>query len=87
MVVSVLERIAGVKMIAPGVIKKSARSSSGRFVTAVFTTAGMELIITGQSAQKVAVHTDNAKRVFATLKTNKKLSNFVFKERERKPGV
>jgi hypothetical protein len=88
LVVSVLERMPGVKMIAPGVIKRAARTSRGlRFVTVVYTTAGMELIITGQSVQKVAVHTDNAKQIFETLKASKKLSNFAFKERERKPGV
>lgn len=88
LVVSVLQRMSDVRMIAPGIIKKNAQASSGqRFVTAVYTTAGMELIITGQSVQKVAVHTQNAKRVFNTLKTSKKLGNFIFKERERKPGV
>lgn len=88
LVVSVLERLPNVKMIAPGVIKRNARAKRGqRFVTAVYTSAGMELIITGQSVQKVAIHTDDAHTVFAALTTSKKLSNFVFKERERKPGV
>lgn len=74
-------------MIAPGEIRTNARSASGRFVTCVYTTAGFELIISGQSAQKVAVHTtSNARAVFAALKASKKLREFVFKERERKPG-
>lgn len=81
-------KIPGIKMVAPGVINKSARASHGqRFVTAVYTSAGLELIITGQSVQKVAVHTIEPKQVFASLKASKKLSNFTFKERERKPGV
>ncbi len=88
LVVSVIEKIPGVKMIAPGIIKTNARASRGqRFVTAVFTTAGLELIITGQSVQKVSVHTDDPVGLFETLKQDKKLSNFQFKERERKPGV
>ena len=88
LVVSELMKIPGIKMIAPGVINTSARASSGqRFVTAVYTSAGLELIITGQSVQKVAVHTAEPKQVFATLTKSKKLGNFTFKERERKPGV
>lgn len=73
-------------MIAPGEIRTNARGASGRFVTCVYTTAGFELIVSGQSAQKIAVHTStNPYHIFATLKTSKKLREFVFKERERKP--
>ena len=88
-VVRVLQGIPGVKMIAPGEIKTNSRKGAGsRFVTAVYTTAGMELIISGQSVQKVAIHTDgNAKTIFKALKDHKKMRNFSFKERERKPGV
>ncbi len=87
-VVAILKRVPDVKMIAPGIIKKNSRKGAGnRFITAVYTTAGMELIITGQSVQKVAVHTDNPKQVLKHLKISKKLSDFTFKERERKPGV
>jgi len=88
-VVRILERAPGVKMIAPGEIKTNSRKGAGtRFITAVFTTAGMELIISGQSVQKVAVHTDgNPKPIFKVLKEHKKLRNFSFKHRERKPGV
>lgn len=88
LVVSVLKRLEGVKMIAPGEIKTNSRKGAGaRFVTAVYTTAGMEMIISGQSVQKVAVHTSEPKTVFKTLQTHKKLKDFTFKERERKPGI
>lgn len=87
-VVAVLERLDGVKMIAPGVITSNKRSGSGqRYVTAVFTTAGLELIITGQSTQKVAVHTERAQEIFKTLQASKRLNNFTFKARERRPGI
>lgn len=88
-VVHVLKSVPGVKMIAPGEIKTNSRKGAGaRFVTAVYTTAGMELIISGQSVQKVAVHTTtNSRSIFKALQEHKKLKNFSFKERERKPGV
>lgn len=87
-VVRVLERIPGVKMIAPGEINVGARGHGGnRFVTIVYTTAGFELIITGQSVQKVAVHTDTPQAIAALLRENKKLQQFTFKERERKPEI
>jgi hypothetical protein len=53
-VVRVLMGFSGIKMIAPGII--DARRSGKRYVTAVYTTAGMELIISGTGVQKVAVH-------------------------------
>ncbi|MFT7506953.1 MAG: hypothetical protein ACI92I_000090 [Acidimicrobiales bacterium] len=88
-VVRILKGISGVKMIAPGEIKTNSRKGTGaRFVTAVYTTAGMELIISGQSVQKVAIHTDgNPKNIFKLLKEHKKMRNFEFKQRERKPGI
>ena len=87
-VVRVLQSISGVKMIAPGEIKTNSRKGAGtRFVTAVYTTAGMELIISGQSVQKVAVHTDrDPKNIVKELQEHKKLKNFSFKQRDRKPG-
>lgn len=86
-VVTVLEKIPGVKMIAPGIIDGK-RNASKRHITAVFTTAGMELIISGQGVQKVAVHTaDNPLSIFKTLKQSKHLTHFTFKHRERKPGI
>lgn len=88
-VVRVLERIDGVKMIAPGEIKTNSRKgASTRYVTIVFTAAGFELIITGQSVQKVAVHTSGAPQtVVSALTAHKRLQTFVFKFRDRKPGV
>lgn len=87
-VVFELKKIPGIKMIAPGEIRSNKKSASTRYVTANFTTAGFELLITGQSIQKVAVHTDrDPKEIFDTLRQSKKLTAFVFKERERKPGV
>ena len=88
-VVRVLEKVPGVKMIAPGEIKTNSRKGAGaRFITAVYTTAGFELIISGQSVQKVAIHTDyDPRKIVTALKKHKKLQDFTFKERERKPGV
>lgn len=87
-VVSVLKSQMGVKMIAPGIINTNTRKSGGRFITIVYTTAGFELIISGQSVQKVAVHAEktNVKDIIESLKTHKRLKQFEFKERERKPG-
>jgi hypothetical protein len=88
MVVYELKKIPGIKMIAPGEIKTNKRSASGRFVTVTYTTAGFELSISGQSSQKVAVHTDlNPFKIVVVLKKSKKLREFIFKERVRKPGV
>jgi hypothetical protein len=87
-VVRELSKIPGIKMIAPGEIRSNKKSASVRYVTATYTTAGFELLVSGQSIQKVAVHTDrDSKAIFTTLKFSKKLQGFIFKERERKPGV
>lgn len=87
-VVRELEKIPGIKMIAPGEIRPGARRRGGaRFCTASFTTSGMELLISGQSVQKVAVHTENPQYIFTQLKKAKSLKDFEFKERVRKPGV
>ncbi len=88
-VVSVLKQIPGVKMIAPGIINTNGRKSGSRFVTIVYTTAGFEMIISGQSVQKVAVHAEkaNVRGIISELKKNKRLKQFEFKERERRPGV
>lgn len=88
-VVSVLKSLSDVKMIAPGIINTNGRKSGGRFVTIVYNTAGFELIISGQSVQKVAVHAEkaNVKGVIEGLVGNKKLKHFEFKKRERLPGV
>lgn len=88
-VVSILRLTAGVKMIAPGIINTNGRKSGNRFITIVYTSGGFELIISGQSVQKVAVHAekDSIRSIIDTLKTHKRLRNFDFKERDRKPGV
>jgi hypothetical protein len=89
-VVVVLRRVPGVKMIAPGIINTNSRKGAGnRFITIVYTSAGFELIITGQGVQKVSIHAEKSDvpSLIHTLKTNKKLNNFTFKERERRPGV
>lgn len=88
MVVTVLKKLEGIKMIAPGEIKTNSRKGAGkRYITAVFTTAGLELIISGQSVQKVSVHTTHPQSVYTALTTAKSLREFTFKTRERKPGI
>ncbi len=88
LVVQELHKISGIKMIAPGEIRSNKRSASGRFITANFTYAGFELLISGQSAQKVAVHTSlNPNVIFEKLKESKRLRGFTFKERDRKPEI
>ncbi len=88
-VVRVLEKIPEVTKISPGIISKDRNRGSIRIVTAVFTTAGMELLISGQGVQKVAVHCSptSVGDIFSTLSTHKKLSLITFKTRDRKPGV
>lgn len=75
------------KMIAPGEINATNRRGGKRFVTCVHTTAGLELIITGQSVQKVAIHTDKPHILIEVLKNAKALREFTFSERQRKPGI
>ena len=87
-VVRELQKIPNIKMIAPGEIRPSRRTTSKRFVTAVFTPAGFELLISGQSSQRVAVHTTkNPDVVLQQLRDSKRLRDFEFKTRERKPGI
>ena len=89
LVVTVLEKIPGVSLISPGIISRSSSKGGKRFVTAVFTNAGMELIISGQGVQKVAVHCSpkDTTRIYSELTTHKKLSAFTFSTRDKKPGV
>jgi hypothetical protein len=88
MVVSELKKISGIKMIAPGEIRSNKKSASTRYVTASYTSGGFELLISGQSTQKVAVHTNHdPHEIFFTLKASKRLQGFIFRERERKPGT
>lgn len=88
-VVEILEKIPGVTLISPGIITKSQNMSGKRRVTGVFTNAGMEIIISGQGVQKVAVHCnpDLAPHIFNSLSLHKKLDLYTFKTRERRPGV
>ncbi len=87
-VVSEIKKIPGVKMIAPGEISVTKGSGGGkRFVTVVYTRAGCELIISGQSTQKVSVHIAEPKDILKSLKLAKTLRDFTFKERERNPGI
>jgi hypothetical protein len=87
LVVKELKKIPGVKMIAPGEISTATGSRGGkRYITIVYTTAGCELIITGQSVQNVAVHIPNPKIIYTSLKQAKTLRGFIFKERFRLPG-
>jgi len=89
LVVQLLERIPGVTRISPGIISKNTRKGGKRHVTGSFTTAGMELTISGQGSQKVAVHcnADLAPHIFSALSDHKKLAAFTFRTRERKPGI
>lgn len=88
-VVEILETIPGVEMISPGIITQGKSRSGKRRVTACFTNAGMELIISGQGIQKVAVHcnSDLAPHIFSALSVHKKFILMEFKTREKKPGV
>lgn len=87
LVVAELEKLPGIKMIAPGIID-GRRNSNKRHITVVYTRAGFELIISGQGVQKVAVHTTTDPHpLVAALTKSKKLQAFTWSSRERKPGV
>ncbi len=86
-VVRILKRIPNVKMIAPGQIKTGTKKgASKKYLTISYTTGGFEMLISGQSTQKVAVHTENPQQVATALLSHKKLAHFFIKERVRKPG-
>jgi hypothetical protein len=89
LVVKELRKIPGIKMIAPGEIRTTTRRRTGaRHLTIVGTRAGAELLISGQSVQRVAVHTDLTTDVLCDqLKTAKSLRDFAVSVRERKPGI
>ena len=87
-IVHALLSFSAIKMIAPGII--DAKRSGKRHVTAVYTTAGMELIISGTGVQKVAVHLVDptaAPALIAKLKKHKTLKQFAWGERDKKPGI
>lgn len=75
-------------MIAPGKISTSSKSRNGqRHCTIVYTTAGFELIVSGQGTQKIAVHVEDKSKlnnIAKYLKQNKALNAFAWKERHSK---
>jgi len=87
LVVRELKKLPDIKMIGPGEIRKNSRKGPGkRHLTIVETNAGLELLISGQSVQKVSVHTDNPDYVTKQLLAAKSLREFAAKTRQRKPG-
>lgn len=88
LVVSRLEKMPGIKMIAPGKITTSSKNRTGsRHGTIVHTKAGCELIISGQGTQKIAVHLVTATlmpNLIQTLKKEKTLAAFHWHERYTK---
>jgi hypothetical protein len=88
-VVQVLEKIGGVSKISPGIITQNGGRSGKSYVTAVFTNAGLELIITGQGVQKVAIHCQKCDRlqIFNKLRLDKRMAGINFKTRDRQPGI
>jgi hypothetical protein len=86
-VTRVVEKVKGVKMVAPGEIKQTQRSTGQRYIKIVYTNAGCELSITGQGNQKVSVHTDKPELLLPALSKHKSLRHFTISEDERKPEV
>lgn len=87
-IVRELKKMSGIKMIAPGII--DAKRSGNRYVTAVYTSGGFELIISGTGVQKVSVHLVDptlAKSLISNLQKNKNLSLFKWNERKKLPGI
>lgn len=88
LVVRELERVGGIKMIAPGII--DAKRSGKRYITAIYTSSGFELIISGTGVQKVAVHLLNpaeGPQLIKKLQNNKNLQLFTWNQRDKKPGI
>ena len=87
LVVRVLRKLPNIKMIAPGEIKTTSRRKAGsRHITVVMTAAGCELIITGQSVQRVAIHTNTPTHIVDALRAHKSLRDFTISTRTRRPG-
>jgi len=81
-VVRELQKLPNIKMIAPGEIKTTRRNKSGkRHLTATENNAGLQIIITGQSVQKVAVHTETPRVIYTQLEKAKSLRDFAFSYR------
>jgi hypothetical protein len=85
-VVHIIKKLPGIKMIAPGVITTNSKRGGQRFVTVIETASGCELLISGQSVQRVAVHTDDISSLYQTLQHAKPLRHFTFSKRARFPG-
>lgn len=82
-----LKKHPGIKMIAPGII--DAKRSGKRYITAVYTVAGIHFIVSGTGVQKIAVHLVEpavAPRLVATLQNAKALKQFAWGERRRTGG-
>lgn len=79
-----LKRLPGIKMIAPGII--DAKRSGKRYITAVYTSAGIHFIVSGTGVQKIAVHLTDATtgpKLVSELKNAKALKQFAWGERYR----
>ncbi len=89
LVIHELTKLPHITMIAPGEIRTAGkRTRGGRFVTIIDTSAGVELLITGQGVQRVAVHTPlTAQDIKAHFISSKTLRAFTFATRVRKPGI
>ena len=86
-VIRIIEKLPGIKMIAPGEIA-SQRSRSQR-ITVSHTTSGLLLTISGSGIQRVAVHTvDSAvnTQILTILQEAKALKKFIISERTCMPG-
>ena len=78
-----LKKQSGIKMIAPGII--DAKRSGKRYITAVYTSAGIQFIVSGTGVQKIAVHltnTTHAQTLVLNLKNTKSLKQFSWSERQ-----
>lgn len=75
-----------VKRVSPGVISDPSRSGS-RHLTFIYTNVGIEMLISGDGVQTVSVHTDHPQQVTTALREARRLKNFAFHERERRPGA
>lgn len=87
-VVRALEKMSGIKMIAPGII--AAKRSGARYITVNYTTGGFELIISGTGVQKIAVHLtkpDTARDLISALQKKRDLAAFSWNERNKMPGI
>ena len=87
-VIRIIEKQSGIKMIAPGEIAPT-RSKSQR-ITISYTKAGLALSICGTGIQKLAVHTTSPKAATALanlLKLHPHLCGFTITERVRQPGI